>query len=251
MLFTWLLLCGFILLLVPQSLTNRLQFTFARVFHWPLSFGRSISLSSRMSQSRSDVVNRQDYERLRIHLANIEAKLGKANETINELSGLRNRYPLSGAAFVPANVITATIDKMRCELLINRGEDDGLGVGQFVLANNSVIGTISGVSPRTARVRLITDRDSKIAVKIGGAKRTMHGLGGNQAKAPMIKQKMKEDDRILASEMTGYLDVPMVIGKVVKCENNSDSALLCDITVEPVCDIERLTKVAVVVMNPK
>jgi len=37
---------------------------------------------------------------------------------------------------------------------------------------------------------------------------------------------------------------------VALCERNKESPLLWDITVEPVCDIETLSDVAVIVMNP-
>ncbi|MHC4735435.1 MAG: hypothetical protein ACYTDW_13395, partial [Planctomycetota bacterium] len=47
MLFTWLMLTGLILLFAPQNLTNDLQFAFARIFRWPLTIGKNISLYAR------------------------------------------------------------------------------------------------------------------------------------------------------------------------------------------------------------
>lgn len=250
MLFIWLVMGSAILLLVPQSVTGQFQLAFAHVFRWPLSLGRTISLSTHVNQRRENVVPRDKYEQLEVHVANLQVQLRQAQLKIEQLSNLRQRYPLSGAGFVPAQVITANITPLRCELVINRGQDEGIRTGQFVLADNSVIGTVISVDSRTARIRLITDRESKIAVKIGDADRFMHGCGDSQARVPMIKTKVPVGAKVVASEKAGFLDVPMVVGDVVQCENNSQSALLWDLIVEPVGDLGKLQKVTVVVMNP-
>ncbi|MFC1781603.1 hypothetical protein ACFLZ8_05020, partial [Planctomycetota bacterium] len=51
MLFTWLMLAGFILFLAPQNLTNKFQFAFASVFRVPLKIGNSYSLSRTVQQN--------------------------------------------------------------------------------------------------------------------------------------------------------------------------------------------------------
>jgi len=53
----------------------------------------------------------------------------------------------------------------------------------------------------------------------------------------------------MASKKPGFLDMPMIIGKVAQCKLNAQP-LLWDITVEPVCDIQKAENVVVIVMNP-
>jgi len=77
----------------------------------------------------------------------------------------------------------------------------------------------------------------------------MEGCGNNQAKVKMLKQEVKIGTEIMASKRPGFLDTPMIIGKVVQCKHN-DQPLLWDITVEPVCDIRKIESVHVIVMNP-
>jgi len=250
MLLTWCVLAGLILLLAPRNLTNRFQFAFARIFYWPLAFGRNLSHSARIRKPLGEVVPRSEYIRLQNHLANLEARLAQAQKKIDRLSGLRNRLPLEGAGLMVADIITASIDKRDCHLIINRGSEDGLAAGQFVLADNSVIGTISDVSNRTARVRLFTDPSANIAVQIAGAERYMRGAGGRFAVIPMVRQKAKTGMEVLACKKPGFLPAPMIIAKVVESQRD-ESALLWNIVVEPVCDIEKLTDVAVIVMNPQ
>jgi len=253
MLFTWFILAGFILLLAPENLTNRFQFAFARIFRWPLSVGRNIYLSARIQQPVKQWVSRREYNKLQNHLANLTAWLIEEHKKVEKLSKLRDRFALEGAGFVLADVITASADGG--ELIINRGKEDGLVKGQFVLGDNSVIGTISEVGWRTARVRLVTSPDSKIAVTIAGlnVNRLMQGSSDNSAKIKLlqIKHKVKEGAAIYVCKKPGFLDVPVIVGVVTECKRDIENPSLWDITVKPVCDIEGLNSVAVIVMNPQ
>jgi rod shape-determining protein MreC len=249
MLFTWFMLAGFIFLFSPENLTNKFQFAFHHIFSWPLSIGRSISLSAGTRQPLRDVVSRDDYNRLLNHLANIRQQRDDAREDCEKLSKMRNIPDWERMGFVPADVITTTINELRSELIINRGRDDALTKEQFVLADNCLIGTISDVEARTARVRLFTDPASNIAVKIAGSKRYMKGIGNTLACIQMVKQKVKVGSELIASKKPGFLDTPMIIGKVAQCKLNAEP-LLWDVTVKPGCDIQKVTNVHVIVMNP-
>jgi len=254
MLFTWFTLAGFIFLFSPGNLTNKFQFAFHRIFRWPLSIGRNISLSAgtRLPLRDKDLVSRDEYERLLNHLANVTQQRDDAYEEVTTLSKMRNIPNWERMGFVPADVITVSIDELRSELIINRGQVDGLAKDQFVLAYNSVIGTISDVDARTAtaRVKLFTDPTSNnIAVKIGNSNCLIQGSGGNLAKVTMVKHKVEVGSEIMAGKKPGFLDTPMIIGKVARCERNAEP-LLWDITVEPVCNIQKAENIVVIVMNP-
>jgi len=253
MLFILLLLGSSIIFITPLSWTKEFQSTFNDIFSWPLRLGTGVSLSTRAQQEVPDIVSRREHNRLQNHLANVMQQLHQEHQKVEKLSGLRNRLPLEGANLVVADVIRASIDG-QSELIINRGKNDNddLAKSQFVLGDNSIIGTISDVSSRTAKVRLFTDSASKIAVKIGklNIDRVMQGDGSNSATVRMIKHKVKTGDRVFARKKPGLLDTPMIIGKVARCQRNKESPLLWDITVEPACDIEALNDVAVIIMNP-
>ena len=254
MLLTWFMLAGFILLFAPQSLTNKFQFAFARIFRRPLSIGRSFTLSAHTHQPLTDVVNRREYNRLRNQLANTTEWLAQERQKVERLSGIRNRAVWKGVNFVLADVITAS-DRSHNRLIINRGENDGLANGQFVLGNYSIIGTISDVDSRTAQVRLVTDPTAKTAIKITELNVTtiMQGNGNNSAKVQLLsrKHKIKIGYVVFAQKKPGFLGTPMIIGTVTQYKTDDENPLLWDITVKPACDIERLNNVAVIVMNPQ
>jgi len=252
--FTWFMLAGLILLFAPGSLTNKFQFAFARVFHWPLSVSKSISLSVRAQQSPTDVISRSKYNKLQNRLANVTQWLHQERQKVEELTGLRDRSVWKGVKFVLADVITSS-DRTHNRLIINRGRSDGLAKGQFVLGNDSIIGTISDVDRRIAQVNLTTDPTSKMAVKIAEleAGMIMQGCGNNSAKILLlpIKRKVEVGDIVYAQKNPEFLDAPMIVGTVAQCKKDDENPLLWDITVTPTCDIERLSNVDVIIMNPQ
>lgn len=253
MLFTWLMLAGFILLFSPASLTSRFQFTFARIFHLPLNLGRSYTLSSRTYQQLDEVVSRREYDQLQNHLANLTEELVEKHKKIEHLTGVRGRlHSLEGARLVPADVITASLDS-RCELIINRGANDGLAQGQYVLGDNSIIGVVLEVSPRTASVRLISDPESRLEIKVGKTERLMQGVGQNLAKIEMLntKHKVEVGNKVYALKKPGFLDAAMITAKVAQCERDVDNPLIWAVTVEPACDLRNLKSVHVIIMNPQ
>lgn len=247
------MLAGLISLFTPQGITGKFQFAFARIFSRPLSISRSVSLSARTQHRLTDLISRRQYNKLQNYLANVTQELHQERRKLEKLSQLHNRFVWEGVHFVLADVITAFIDGLHNELIINRGQLDGLDKGQFVLVDNSIIGTISDVSSRIARVKLITDSTSNIAVKIEGlnVERLMRGSGHNSAGISLVKHKVKTGQNIYADRKPGFLDAPMIVGKVSHCKRNSEIPLLWDITVEPACDIETLDSVAVIIMNPQ
>jgi len=253
MTFILLLLVGFIFLSAPQNLTNKFQFAFARIFSWPLSIGRNISLAARTNQPFKEMLNRREIQ-YQNHISTLQEWLHQERRKVQKLSGLRERLPLEGAKFVLASVSMAP-EGAKNEIIINRGRDDGLAIGQFVLGDNSIIGTISDVSNRTASVKLITDPTSKIAVRIGklNINRIMQGSGGNSAKIPLVStaHKIEAGEKVFACIKPNFLDYPMIIAEVAQFKKDDENPSLWDITVKPVCDIDRLTDVAVIIMNPK
>jgi rod shape-determining protein MreC len=260
MLFIWFMLAGLIFFFAPPKITNKLQFGFVRIFRKPLSIGRNISLSaSRIMASEQsmseDVVSREKYDKLHNHLANVTEWLKLEREKVEKLTGLRDRPVWKGVDFVLAEVIAASINGLRGELIINRGQKDGLTQNQFILANESIIGTIFKVDDRTAQVRLISDPSSKIAVKIAqfNMDRIMHGDGNSSAKVQLvpIKYKIKIGDIVYAQKRPGFLSTPVIVGTVAECKSNDENPLVWDLTVHPACDIKSLKNVAAIVMNPR
>jgi len=253
MLFVWLTLAGFILLLSPQQLTVRFKFAFARIFRWPLTVGRNITLA-RTEQNSAGLSSKKELQ-YRNAIANLTQRLLQEHQRLEALARMRDRLKLHHAPLVPAEVITASLGGQYCELIINRGSEDGIRAGQFVVGDNSIIGIISQLGTSQARVKLFTDPSCRIEVKIADSPiyRVMQGTGCNSAKIQMVsrKHKVRKGDPVFVCSKPGLLDAPRIIGVVARCKPDDEKPLIWDITVEPVCDFKTLTNVAVIVMNPE
>ena len=252
-LFTCLISVGVIILFTPRSLTNKLQFTFFRVFNKPLSICRNFTLATFNQQSLSNVVDQRQYLKLRNHLANTIQLLHQERQNVKKISGLQNRYVWEGVDFVLADIITASTDISRNELIINRGKDDGLAQGQFVFNDHSIIGIIADLDLRTTRVQLLTDQMSKVVVKIGklDLQCIMQGNGDGSASIQLVSKKyeVKKGDIIYVQKKPGFLDVPMIAGTVAQCKTDDENPLLWKITVEPVYEMKDIKSVTVIIMN--
>jgi rod shape-determining protein MreC len=254
MLFACLMLGGVIFLLMPPSVTGNLQLIYANLFRVPLAAGRGLTLAARTLPTK-EAPGPQDYERLLAshrrmenHVANLQAQLALAQQKIDELAGIRTNPDWNRMRFIEAAVMTDPAQGQD-ELLINRGQADGLIVGQYVLGDRSIIGEVSAVAAQTARIRLISNRASKIPVRIAGlnVRRIMEGCGDMLAVVTQVpaKQPAQVGEFVYALGIPGYPQVPIVTGAVAECKRAREPLLL-EITVRPVCDIANLKSVYVI-----
>jgi cell shape-determining protein MreC len=249
MLFTWFMLTGFIFLFAPQSFTSKFQLAFVHIFRWPLSIGGNMVMTAQTQQPLSGNDSRNE-NRYRNYIANLEQTLARERQKLERLSGLYNTYTWEGTDFALADVIT-DVKGSRNELTINCRKTVGLAKGQFVLGDECIIGIISDVFPQIskAKVLLISDPVSKIAVKIADIKGIMKGSGNNSAKIEMLKNEVKVGEDVFALKKPGFLDAPMIVGKVSQCDRNQKNPSLWDVTVVPACNIKQLEDVAIIIMN--
>lgn len=261
MLFTWGMIAGLVFLFaVPQRTSNRMQLAYARVFRWPLAAGHGLTLASRSTALPKDVTAKEyeallaDRQLLQNKVANLEAAVQDVTRRNEQLTKLRAKPGWENMAFQEARIIPVAD-----QTIINRGTEHGVADGQFVMSLSarggvdesvSIIGTVSAVDVKTAKIRLIADKGSRIFVGIGNltVRGIMEGQGNHTAKVSMISKEYQivKGDPVYAQKQPG-LDVPVIAGRVVSCQVDPETPLLWDIRVEPVCDVTGLSDVAVVV----
>jgi len=252
MLFIWFMLTGIIFLFAPQNLTSKFQLAFVHIFHWPLSISGDLALTAKTQQNFSGTASRSETQYLN-YIANLEKTLAEERRKFEKLAGLYNTYVWEGTDFALADIITKTPDRSRSELTIACRKTTGLVQGQFVLGDECIIGRISNVFPQISKatVELFTDPNSAIPIEVAGLKNIMKGNGDNSAKIEMVKNKIEVGENVYALKKPGFLDAPIIVGKVSQCSRNQKNASLWDVTVVPACNIEQLEDVAVIIMNPQ
>lgn len=249
---------GVVLLLLPQRITKGFNFLFVRVFNPVLGIGREAEREVFQPRLASkDFVTRAEYNRLYTAYHNILADFKTEHRRYEKLAQIRSSLPTPGPGLILADVITPSIKGLRHELVINRGESDGLKAGQYVLGENSVIGTVSETAETTARVRLITDSKHKIKVGIWrkGKKKyipgQMNGDGKNTCRIPLISREydIRPGDIVYATIRAGFLHTPRIIGTVSELKPDEKEPLLWDITVKPIQEAPTMVEVAIIVTN--
>ena len=253
MLFTWCMLASTILYLVPQDSSNKLQLAFARLFHIPLSASRNFSLSAGTQQNIKDTVSRKEYETI-LHENYLLKK--QLRQQIDDLGFYKelNSYVGQNIDYVLGYIIPASANVQHSELTINCAGVKGIEKGKLVMARNlSIIGSISYIAPemRIAKVKLITDLDSNIPVRIEGLDQDlwMQGKGDNTAKIKNVskEEKITQGQRVFAIRSAGFTDSERYIGTVLKYKPDDENPLLLDITVKPAWKIEELNEVAIII----
>ena len=114
MLFTWFMLGGLIFLFAPPRVTGKLQLAYTRLFRWPLTRSRGLTIAAR-PLPQPDRPGAPDYDKviaaqrqLRNHVANLEAQLEEAHKEIDRLARLRTIPQWNRMRFLLAEVITVT-----------------------------------------------------------------------------------------------------------------------------------------------
>ncbi|MEN6428619.1 MAG: rod shape-determining protein MreC, partial [Phycisphaerales bacterium] len=263
-LFTWGTLLGLIFLFaVPQQACSRLQLTYASVFRWPLAWGRSATLAARSPVSMSGASSREyeellsNHRQLQYKIANLDAQLQDVRRRNEQLAKLREKPGWENVELRQARII-AMPDATQTQLFVNRGSEDNVAQGQLVVSlsdpgdaeESCVIGTVSDVAAGTAKIRMITDRVSRIFVSVANVnvRGTLEGLGDGTARITMItrEHKISKGDPVYTEKQAG-LDVPVITARVTGCEVDRENPFFWDIRVEPVCDVATLSEVVVVV----
>ncbi len=253
MLFIWCMLASVIIYFVPQDSSDKLQLAFAHIFHVPLNAARKFSLSSEAQQKLKDTVSKKDYDILANEKNMLEQQLKKLVNDYKFLTDL-NSYVGQNVDYIRGYIVPATANLQNSELTINCAGVQGLKKGQLVMARNlTIIGTISNISPETrnAKVRLITDPDSKISVRIDGLEQRlwMQGNGDNTARISNVSrdEKILPEQKVYALRQADFTDWDRYLGTVIKCKPDDNNALLLDITVKPAWNIEELYEVAIII----
>lgn len=259
-LFLLLLGAGFVLLLLPRSMTEKINFLFAETFQPLIRIGRQFQLeNASMPKPDEEVVSREEHNKLWKNYKNLHAQLLKLQEHVETLARIRSGLPRFYSGLAIAEV-TGAGTGLNHELLINKGAADGVRAGQYVLSpdRNSVVGIVRETSEQMARVRLLTDANQSIEIRIrrDGSDRDigalMFGNGKRGCIVSMVEREkdIRVGDAVYAAARPGVLDIAMIIGEVSDVQGDEESPLLCMITVQPAENAFALTTVAVIVPEP-
>ncbi len=172
--------------------------------------------------------------------------------TVLEAENRRLRSLLESAVNTPERVLIAEMlavdfDLYRHRILLNRGRQHGVHVGQPVLDPHGVVGQIVQADPFTATAIFITDVSHGLPIEISrtGVRTLALGTGNFQElKLPHIPNNgdVKVGDALVTSGLGGRFPRGYRVGTVTKVEFDPGSPF-ANITAKPFAQLDRIREV--------
>jgi rod shape-determining protein MreC len=166
---------------------------------------------------------RAENERLRRRIEDLEVerqKLLEAQATNDRLKQLLDfRASLPGKAVI-ASIIANSATSWFQSCLLDKGSADGVRKGMAVVTPLGVVGQVVAVTPRTAKVLLLTDPNSGIDVLVQRT-RARGIVSGSLENGTVLKyvkrsEDIQDGDRLLTSGTDGVFPKGMMVGTVIK-----------------------------------
>jgi rod shape-determining protein MreC len=166
---------------------------------------------------------RSENERLRERIQSLEIerqRLLEAEATNNRLKQLLDfRGQLLGRV-VTASIIANTASSWFHSCVLDKGSADGVRKGMAVVTPLGVVGQVVSVTPRTAKVLLLTDPNSGIDVLVQRT-RARGIVSGSLENGTILKyvkrsEDIQEGDRLLTAGTDGVFPKGMLAGTVIK-----------------------------------
>ncbi len=158
--------------------------------------------------SRTDLLEENETLRERLLVAQRELQLLESLASENSrLLELREATEVIPGEVMPAEIINVSPDPFSRRVLINRGAEDGVFVGQALLDANGLMGQVDEVLPYTSWVLLITDAQHVTPVEVNrnGERALARGSRTNSMELVLEfvtqTQDMKAGDLLVSSGM--------------------------------------------------
>ncbi len=224
-----------------------------------VTFSR-LDLSVRMEELQREV------ERLRLVEGELE-RVAAENSRMRDLLALPLR-PGFRAVACPVMARGGAVGWWR-SVVVGKGADDGIAVGDPVVTAAGLVGRVSSVSARTADVLLITDANFRVACELetgrpelGGVRGVLSGTGGRTPGQPALALVYVADPlrlrylqrdfepaprtRVVTSGLGGGFPRGLTVGYVLETSLTADG-LYREAAVLPAADVGQLQEVVVLV----
>ncbi len=170
-----------------------------------------------------------ELQTLRQRNADLEEALARYQTELVELREIASDYQrlaelldyttrASNQQFLAADVIGIDQMALRRTLTINRGTRDGIAVGMPVVTGKGLVGRVIAVGATSARVLLITDRDSAVSARLQSTRAvgSVRGQTSGSLRMEMIPlgQQVRVGDLVITSGLGGNFPPDIVIGVV-------------------------------------
>jgi len=215
-----------------------------------VAFGSFASVTSVFSDIFNISNLKKENEELRRTNAEIMLQLSRLRESAivnDDLKGLlalkdSTKYPL-----IIASIISKSLSKSQGTVTLNVGKSSGVKPGMPVITDKGIAGIIFSVSANYSIARTLNNVDLNLTVKCERTRENavMKWKGDRLVMINVPKTfGLKKGDRIVTSEISSIVPVPIPVGIVAEI-GNVEMGIFNEVTIQPFVDFQKVENVFV------
>ena len=192
---------------------------------------------------------RSENRRLAAELAQLREELRKRDEAALQNERLQRLLAMREAVAVPsvgARVLTSELTEREQVIVVDRGSEEGVRPDQPVVAWGGAVGRVVTAGRHTARVRLLSDPESRVAGIVQRSREggSLHGRAFDDLHMVYVAgfADVREGDAVLTSGLGGIFPSGFRIGRV---EEVVATGIAKEIRVSPPIEYHRLEEVLI------
>lgn len=168
----------------------------------------------------------------------------------NRLRSLLGATPHSGETYVVAEVLRVDVDPFNQRIIIDKGDTQGVELGQPVIDADGIIGAVMEVYPNSSKVILLSDAAHGIPVENvrTGSRGIVIGTGtAGKLELQHVPNTvdLKENDTLVTSGLDGRFPPGYPVGTVKTIHHYSGESFV-KVQVQPLAHIERSRQVLLI-----
>jgi len=176
-------------------------------------------------------------------------QLQRENAQLRRLLGASEQASVDSAM---ATILYDARDSFTRRIIVNRGMNQGVALGQPVIDDQGVIGQITRVFPLTSEVTLLTDKDQLIPVQVqrNGLRSVIQGKGqiGHLEMRLPSNADIKVGDMLVTSGIDGIYPPGLSVARVTSIEHDARSVFE-RIVCTPMAGIDRHQEVLILLVD--
>ena len=152
-------------------------------------------------------------------------------------------------------IVYAERDVFKRKVLINKGADAKVQIGQVVMDDMGIVGQITRVYPWLSEVTLITEKDHAVPVQVvrNGLRTILFGAGDTSRlslRYMPVSADIQNDDVLVTSGIDGIYPPGIPVAKVVKIERDA-AYPFANVTCLPVAGVDKHRHLLILSSLPK
>ncbi|MFW1754930.1 rod shape-determining protein MreC [Acinetobacter wanghuae] len=180
-------------------------------------------------QTKSEAQLRRENTAMQAELLQAQVRLQKISELSAEntrLRGLLDTPLIIDGRMEIAEVIGTDADPLRHIIVINRGSNSQLRVGQTVLDDKGIMGQVINVHPHSSRVMLLSDKEHSLSVRLEhtGMRAIVTGtgdLGRLKMEYVPTSANIKVGEKVYSSGLGQHFPAGYFVGTVSKVQRHN------------------------------